>query len=416
MEADTSSARRQYPIPPGVVAVPLSNLDLSPDAAIDNILTNPPPPSSSEKNVWFFWHQGYQHMHAYTQRNIRTWHRRFSKAGWTIRVLDRVPGSPLNVANFLDVADPGTFPQAFVDGTIGGDYAPQHTSDLVRWPLLLKYGGAYADVGFMQVGDLDRLWEDTVGDPESRFEVFSYNAGGVQGRGLMNYFLASGRDNAMFQRCHDLLLTLWAADGGKTSTDGMRLSPLLKGVPLTATDLSFEEDGRVVSAQRTREILTDYIIQGQAMSMVMGLVDEETGWDGPRYVAERVFAIEYMEGSQLINDLTAWDGPRQFRLMSQQMPAEGEPETEDQKVARGIVEACLARSFGFKLAHGLILKVLGETLGSLWRKHPGSDVVPGTYADWLRFGLANWCPEKAPARLEFQVIEPFRRGPLLREA
>jgi hypothetical protein len=94
-------------------------------------------PVSDEKNIWFFWHTGYMHMHPYTQRNVRAWHRRLSKQSWTIRVLDRLPA--LNVANFLDISDPGTFPRVFVDGTIGGDYSPQHTSDLVWLPLLLKY-------------------------------------------------------------------------------------------------------------------------------------------------------------------------------------------------------------------------------------------------------------------------------------
>ena len=45
----------------------------------------------------------------------------------------------------------------------------------------------------------------------------------------------------------------------------------------------------------------------------------------------------------------------------------------------------MQRSFGFKLAHGLILRVFGDTLGKLWRKHEGSDDVQGTYAHWLRF-------------------------------
>jgi len=29
---------------------------------------------SDEKNIWFFWHTGYTHMHLYTQRNIHAWH------------------------------------------------------------------------------------------------------------------------------------------------------------------------------------------------------------------------------------------------------------------------------------------------------------------------------------------------------
>ena len=107
-----------------------------------------------------------------------------------------------SIAYFLDLSDSATLPRAFTDSTIGGDYAPQHTSSLVRFPLLLKYSGVYADVGMMQIGDLDRLWRETVGDPSSRFETLSHNVGDVEGRNLMNYFLASGRNNPLFSRSH----------------------------------------------------------------------------------------------------------------------------------------------------------------------------------------------------------------------
>jgi hypothetical protein len=403
-----------YPLPAGLHAITSHLLDLRPDVEVDHDLLHPKP-VSDEKNIWFFWHTGFMHMHPYAQRNIRAWHRRFSKQGWTTRVLDRVPSSPLNVANFLDISDPGTFPRAFIDGTIGGDYAPQHTSDLVRWPLLLKYGGVYADVGLIQIGDLDRLWRETVGNPASRFEVLSYNAGGVEGRSLLNYFLASGRNNPLFARCHRLLLELWAADGGKTGTEGMHSSPLLRGVPLMECPSFTTEEGRTIGAEEASRMLTDYIIQGQVMSMVMGLADEEDGWDGPKYVAEHVYGIEFMVGSQLINELTEWNGRKAFDLMSLPLPKEGEAENAEQKQAREIVEACLKKSFGFKLAHGLILRVLGDTLGSLWRKHEGSDNVRGTYAHWLRHGTVYWNQDGIPPTLEFKVIKPFKRGPLLRE-
>ena len=403
-----------YPLPTGLYVIPNHLLDLRLDSEVDHDLLHPKP-VSDEKNIWFFWHTGYTHMRPYTQRNIRAWHRRFSKQGWTIRVLDRLPSSPLNVANFLDISDPGTFPRAFADGTIGGDYAPQHTSDLVRLPLLLKYGGVYADVGMIQIGDLDRLWRETVGNPASRFKVLSYNAGGVEERSLTNYFLASGQNNPLFARSHRLLLQLWAADGGKVSTEGMHASPLLRGVPLMGGSFTIEEEGKKTGAEEVSRMLTDYIIQAQVMTMAMGLVDEEDGWNGPEYVAEHVYAIDYMVGSQLINEITGWDGQKAFNLMSLSLPKETEVESAEQRQAREIVEACLQKSFGFKLAHGLILRVFGDTLGSLWRKYEGSDNVPGTYAHWLRHGTMYWNQDKIPPTLEFKVIRPFKRGPLLKE-
>ena len=267
----------------------------------------------------------------------------------------------------------------------------------------------------IQIGDLDRLWRETIGNPASRFEVFAYDGGAIEARALTNYFLASGKGNPLFARCHQLLLRLWAADGGRTSTEGMHSSPLLRAVPLMGGSFTIEDGERKIGAEEASRMLTDYIIQGQVMTMVMGLVDDEDGWDGPKYVAEHVYSIEFMVGSQLINELTEWDGQKAFKLMSLPLPKEGEVESAEQKQAREIVEACLQKSFGFKLAHGLILRVYGDTLGSLWRKHEGSDNVPGTYAHWLRHGTMYWNQDRIPSKVEFKVMEPLKRGPLLRE-
>lgn len=178
---------------------------------------------------------------------------------------------------------------------------------------------------------------------------------------------------------------------------------------------TIEEEGRTIGPEEVSRMLTDYIIQGQVMSMVMGLVDEEDNWDGPKYVAEHVYVIEFMAGSQLINELTAWDGRKAFNLMSLSLPNEGEAESAEQKHAREIVEACLQKSFGFKLAHGLILRVLGDTLGSLWRKHEGSDDVPGTYAHWFRHGTTYWNQDKIPPSVELGAVQLLKRGLLMKE-
>ncbi|KAH9221732.1 capsule polysaccharide biosynthesis protein [Leptodontidium sp. 2 PMI_412] len=400
-----------YPIPLGMHVIPTEQLDLRPDSEIDHDILHPKPISSS-KNIFFFWHTGYLTMHPYTQRTVRAWHRRFSKAGWTIYVIDKQPGSPRNIEKFLDVNDQTLFPEAFAKGTLTGTYSIQHTSDLVRLPLLLKYGGVYTDVGCMQIGDLDALWNKTVGDSSSGYEVLSYHAGNADEYSLTNYFLCCDRGNALFDRAHRLLLKLWE---GKTSTEGMHASPLLKGVPLMGGSFSIDDEQGRHDAVEASRMLTDYIIQGQVLSMVMGLVDEEGGWNGPEYIKDRVYAVEFMVGAQLINDLTAWDGQKAFDLMSLEMPKEGETESDEQATARDIVVQCLTKSYGFKLAHGMILRVYPHTLGSLWRKFPGSDVVVGTYAHWLRYAMVYWSPDKLPEREQFTVSKPIKVGPLLRE-
>ena len=408
----------RYPMPSGLYAIPRDRLDLRPDLEVDHDILHPKR-VTDEKNVWFFWHSGFLNMHPCSQRTVRAWHRRFSKSGWVVRVINRQPFSLLNLDNFVDTNSEKLFPRAFINDTIGGDYPIQHMSDLVRFPLLLRYGGVYADVGLMQIGDIDRVWSEMIDNPASPYEIVSYNCGTVNERFLSNYFLMSKRNNALFERSHKLLLELWAADDGKTSTEGMHSSPLLNGTVLLGSDLTYDAEGQtgcMIPRCKARMLLTDYIIQVQVMSLVMGLVDKYDGWDGPAYSAKHIYAIEYIEGSQFINSYTKWNGLRAFELMSLELPKEGGTENSpDQKLAQEIVEECLRRSFAFKLAHGMILKMYRETLGSLWRKHLDSDCIPGTYACYLRHAMLFWCPENLPPRVEFRVIAPFKRGSLLRE-
>jgi hypothetical protein len=418
----------QYPLLKGLHAIPEKLLDMRPNFAIDGTLTRPPD-VTNEKNLWFFWHSGYVSMPGYLQRNVRAYQRRFAKQGWAIRVLDRVPGSASNVSRFLDVTDDRIFPRAFIDDKVGGNFASQHTSDMIRFPLLCVYGGFYADVGLLQIGNLDALWNATLADPNSPYEVVSYDGDGThKGRSQMNYFLGARKGSEFYAQCHKLFLHLW--EGDRKDTTGLWDHPLLRGPPMMWCP-PFETDGVEYTMEEASKMTTDYLIQGRVISMVMGLVDEQDGWNGPEYTHKHVFSISFMDGAQLINGMTAWNGQRAFDSLSLFLPQSSELETEDQKEARTLVEACLTRSFAIKLAHGkptflcsrthhtdstvtgMIQKVFGDTLGTLWRLHEGSDNVPGTYAHWIRYAIEHWDQDSLPDPIKIPVGDAFRRGPLL---
>jgi hypothetical protein len=59
-----------YPLPQGMHFIPEQDLDLRPDPEIDTDLQTPPPVTSA-KNIWSFWHVGYQSMHPYAKRTVR---------------------------------------------------------------------------------------------------------------------------------------------------------------------------------------------------------------------------------------------------------------------------------------------------------------------------------------------------------
>lgn len=121
-----------YPIPPGLYAIPDYLLDLRSDSEVDHDLMNPKP-VTGEKNIWLFWHSGYASMHPYAKRTVRAYHRRFSKQGWVIRVVDREPSSPLNIGNFVDLTEEN-FPRAFIDRTLTGGTPPSTTQTSYAGP------------------------------------------------------------------------------------------------------------------------------------------------------------------------------------------------------------------------------------------------------------------------------------------
>jgi hypothetical protein len=397
-----------YPLIPDMRRVTTS-LPVAPISDIPSALMFPPTPTSTSKSIFAFWHSGIETLPPYLLRNVLNWHARFSPLGWTIYVLNAVPSSPLNVSNFIDTTSQKVVPEAFTAGTLDGAYKAQHTSDLIRYPLLLKYGGIYLDVGILQFGDIDWLWTQHISNPDSPYEFAGFTMGMAPEFSIVNFCMMSTPNNPLVARAHRIVLKLWE---NKTNTSGMHSHPLVKHVPLmkVPNEVVIEEEG-MAKVTINDESMTDYAIQIQCMGSAQRWVDDEEGWDGPRYVREKAWLLSMMDGAFLYEQLMSWNSAKEFDLLKRELPTHKNKESKEQKEAREFVEAVVSRSWCFKLGHGFSAKLFGaDTLGMLWRKEDGSDCREGTYAGWLRWAELNLTHEKDTKSMDVPVYEPTIRG------
>lgn len=145
-----------------------------------------PPPVTSEKNIWAFWHAGLQQMPAWCQRNVINWSR-ICGPSWTIRVLDVVIDSPSHALNWVKEED---LPKAFTTNTMDGPlgYTGPHSADFLRGICLYQYGGVWMDVGSILFRSIDDLCWNKLEDPNTPYQV---SAPWMYSRGVANHFIAS---------------------------------------------------------------------------------------------------------------------------------------------------------------------------------------------------------------------------------
>ncbi|KAF2265259.1 hypothetical protein CC78DRAFT_579672 [Lojkania enalia] len=403
----------KFPPIPGTSPLPYSPAPpIADNEPLPLALTSPKPPTANSKQIFAFWHLGLGSLPPYLLRNVIAWYRRYSPLGWTIYVFDNVPGSPLNVARYIDTSSPSVVPAAFTNGAITGKYTAQHTSDLIRYPLILKYGGIYLDVGILQFGDLDWLWTKRISNPDSPYDFAGFTMGEDPDLSIVNFAFGSKPDNPLVHRAHNILLKVWE---GRTNTTGMHSHPLLSNTPLlrvpSEVEVDDEEQGKIII---NAEYMTDYAIQIQCMGAAQRWLDEDDCWNGPEYVREKCWLLSMFDYAYVNEQMTGWNGQRQLDLFAQRMPKPGEEETQDQALARQIVERVVTESWCIKLMHGFSAKLFGsDTLGMLWRKHHGSDCGEGTYAAWLRWAQVHCIQETPIEPMKVPVYEPTMRGRLI---
>lgn len=402
-----------YPSIPGTSPTPYDiPPPVSSSEALPSQLTSPAPPTRGSKSIFAFWHSGIDTLPSYLLRNVINWHRRFSPLGWNVYILDTVSSSPLNISNFIDTTSRAVVPEAFTNGTLNGTYAAQHTSDLIRYPLLLKYGGVYLDVGILLFGDIDWLWTQHIVNPASRYDFAGFTMGDPpSGISIVNFALMCGPDNPLVRRAHHILLNIWE---GKTNTTGAHQHPLVNHYPLMhvpqEVELDDEGQGKMIIDDA---VMTDYAIQIQCMGSAQRWLDESDGWDGPKYVREHCWLYSMMNGAYAHEQITSWNGQRQLDLLRQRLPKAEEVESEEQKFTREMVANSVANSWCLKLGHGFSSKLFGaDTLGMLWRKNVGSDCEEGTYAGWLRWAEVHCRQDGPPEAMEVPAYEPTMKGSL----
>ena len=307
-----------YPAIPGTSA--FNPRTLPEDGSVPVALTKPPMPKRGGKNIFAYWHTGIHTLKPYLLRNILSWYQRYDSLGWNIYVLDTIEGSPLNVSRYIDMSDPEVVPEVLRrKPSVTGQYSAQHSSDLVRYPMLLKYGGVYLDTGMILFGDMDKLWEDHVGNTDSPIDYAGFAMGDTPDAiSIVNFCMMCTPDNPLVQRAHSIFLKLWE---GRTDTTGAHAHPLVSHVPLLRVPPNVVQNGEGKDKMAIDdEAMTDYAVQIQAMGTAQRWLDEEANWNGPEYVLNKCWLLSMIRHAYVNEQLTGWDSAKQHLIFQTPFP------------------------------------------------------------------------------------------------
>ncbi|KAI0390733.1 capsular polysaccharide synthesis protein-domain-containing protein [Xylariaceae sp. FL0594] len=403
--ADIIPSATKLATPAGLKPIHPSKLDLRSDDEIAAWLQEPHP-VVSDKNVWAFWHAGYAGMAPWVRRNIINWVRRLGPE-WTVHLLDKVAGSRTNVNHYVESS---YFPDAFNNDTMDGPTVGAHSGDLVRLPLLWKYGGVWMDAGtflFRHVEDI--CWKE-IDDPASPFEMAGFIIEVRPGVDCMqNGFIAAKRGNPFIKRWHDIYVTLWE---GKTNAQGFHKHPLLRHLPLVSPPV---ERLNCPEMNVMMETLTDYLGAFMCFERLRKLIDPADGFNGPEYYSTRMLLFPAMQETYYFQQQTKWSGTRQFELLTAKRTGEGAVKDETWRAADAFVTDALANTSTMKLSHGPP-GCLDSFLADLWDspEHQEKDNVPDTFAAYLRYGSVHFdqTREMKPVKMGWPTEEVLTCGVL----
>lgn len=386
-----------------LVEVSESKLDLRSEAEILEELHSFRP-VTSEKNVWAFWDKGIDVMYPSYHHTVINWVRKLGPE-WTVRVLDVVEGSPNNVYKFLDEA---WFPECFLNKTMDGSHASQHTANLVRLPLLVEYGGVWMDVGNILHTHLDQLFWDRMTVPGSPYELSLWITSGVITKRwgcFPNFIIASRKGCAFIRNWHNCYKELWK---GKTNCIGFHKHPLIQDIGLADGSVVFRDPQHNLYSMEDASDYGAHMLIGERIS---NLLDVETGWNGREFFEKRTLLSEGIRGSSLGALVSGgFNGQREAEFFTTPLD---EADEEKRHAAESFIVQMLENAYICKVFHNpLADPVAGpHAFGDLIKREEfrDADHRPGTFGEMYRFGTVHWRSEReveylTPQPAEIEII------------
>lgn len=196
-----------------------------------------------------------------------------------------------------------------------------------------------------------------------------------------------------------MFIHLWA---GRTNCEGLNESPLLAFVKDDILDdangKGFDFDWKVPAAT-----VMDYVAQMSCWKRLCMLEGDDTtdAFSGRDYWMEHVLCTDVTQENWGAEGVLGFDrfGPRIFHLL--QVKVDGDRESEDWKEAYGLVWKLLRKSSVQKVTRAKNL-THATHVGTLWDENPGTDCLPGTFGELLRYGGVHF----KQTRVDVATIKP----------
>lgn len=329
---------------------------------------------TSEKNVWAFWDKGLDTMYPSYRCTVLNWVRKLGPS-WTVRVVDLVDGSPNNIYNFVDKE---WFPDCVINNSMDGSHKAQHTSDLMRLPLLFEHGGVWMDVGNMLHTHLDDLFWNALSSSDSYEIGLWIITGQIRKKwgSFGNFMLAARKGSLFIKNWHNGYKELW---NGRTNERGFHKHPLVQEIGI-ADGMSELFEDKVLE-------MSDYVAQMLIGDRTRNLLDVETRWNGREVFEKKAFMVEGIQNGVLGAIKTDYDGAKQVEYFTTRLD---EPCMEKRAAAERFVVDMLENCHMYKVYHNSAggLPALGDLIKREGLKD--ADHRPGTYGELYRYGTVHW--------------------------